>query len=260
VMQAASSCCGSEETIDYLFGEALQVVQKKDGYRFSLDALLLAGFVWLREGEKIVDLGTGVGIIPLILGARKEKVKEIVGVEIQSELADLATRNVFLNGFDGFVTIHHGDIKRVEEFLGAASFDVVVSNPPYYRVSDGRVNPHAEKALARHELACTVNDILDSSRFLLKEGGRLFLIFPAFRTTTLFDAMRKATLEPKKIRLVHSRENMSAEFVLAEGHKNRGEGVEVLPPLFIYADTNIYSSELQQLYATGTLLRQGDAQ
>lgn len=237
------------ETFDTLFGGKIRVVQEKDGYRFSIDAILLAAFVWLRKGERVIDLGTGVGVIPLILSKRGEGAEEIVGVEIQGRLAELAKRNIIMNGLEEFITIYQGDIKGLHDTFPPSSFDVVVTNPPYYRVSSGRINPRSQKAIARHEVTCNIDDILQVARYLLKRDGRIFVIFPAQRAITLLDSLRSATLEPKRLRWVHSREGEEAKFILAEAHKGGGEGVEVLPPFFVYSVNGSYTPEMETLYS-----------
>jgi tRNA1Val (adenine37-N6)-methyltransferase len=242
-----------DETYDTLFGGKIKLLQEKDGYRFSIDAILLAGFIRLRKGERVIDLGTGVGVIPLILGKRGDGTEQIVGVEIQEKLAELAKRNVLINGLEGCITIYHGDIRGVDDSFPPSSFDVVVTNPPYYRLTTGRINPCSQKAIARHEVACTIDDVLGATHYLLKEGGRIFLIFPAQRAITLFGRLRSASLEPKTLRWVYSREGEDAKFILTEAYKGGGEGVEVLPPLFIYAHNGEYTPEVATLYSDATM-------
>jgi tRNA1Val (adenine37-N6)-methyltransferase len=248
-MPALASSHNRNETFDTLFGGKVKVIQEKNGYRFSIDAFLLSGFVWLRRGDRVVDLGTGVGIIPLILGTRGEDAEQIVGVEIQKHLAELAKRNVLLNGLEALIHIYQGDIKGLNDAFAPSSFDVLVTNPPYYRVSSGRINPCSQKAIARHEITCTISDVLQASCYLLKEGGRMFIIFPATRAITLFDNLRSASLEPKRIRWIYSREGEEATFILTEAHKGGGEGVEVLPPLFVYTVNGSYTPEMEALYS-----------
>ncbi len=241
------------ETLDTLFGGKIRLVQEKDGYRFSLDAILLAGFVWLRSGERVIDLGTGIGVIPLILGNRGEEAEEIVGVEIQEKLFELAKRNVFNNGLGDLIHIYQRDIKGVADDFPCSSFDVVVSNPPFYRVSSGRINPSSQKAIARHEVMCTIDDVLQAASYLLKDGGRVFVVFPAHRSVNLFESLRSAMLEPKTLRWVHSRTSDEAKFVLTEASKGGGEGVEVLPPFFIYNHDGKYTPEMETLYIDATM-------
>lgn len=239
----------NNETLDTLFEGKIQVIQQKNGYRFSIDAVLLSGFTWLRRGDKVIDLGTGGGIIPLILSKREEGAAQIIGVEIQSELLKLATKNVHLNGLDDLITICRGDIRELNSIFPPSHFDVVVSNPPYYRMSSGRINPCSQKAIARHEITCTIDAVLQATRYLLKEGGRMFIIFPARRAITLLDSLRSATLEPKRLRWIHSREGEEAKFILIEAHKRGGEGVTVMSPLFIYTQHGEFTLEMESLYS-----------
>ena len=252
-MLELSSSCTKSETFDTLLGGTIRVVQEKNGYRFSLDAILLAGFARLKGGERVADLGTGIGIIPLILAQKGEGAGEIVGVEIQEKLAELAQTNVHNNGLEDIIHIYQGDIKEIDDLFPPSSFDVVVTNPPYYRVSSGRINPSSQKAIARHEVMCTIDDVLQAASYLLKEGGRIFIIFPAHRSVTLFDSLRSAMLEPKTLRWVHSWENEDAKFILTEASKGGREGVEVLPPFFVYAHDGTYTSEMARLYSDATM-------
>jgi tRNA1Val (adenine37-N6)-methyltransferase len=248
-MPALSSYHTRDETADTLFGGEIQVLQGKKGYRFSIDAILLAGFVWLRRKDRVIDLGTGVGIVPLILSKRGEEAAQIVGVEIQKELAALAKRNVLINGCEDLITIYEVDIKELNDTFSPSSFDVLVTNPPYYGISSGRINPHSQKAIARHEITCTIDDVLQASCYLLKEGGRIFIIYPAQRAVTLLARLQSVSLEPKRIRLIYSREGEDARFILTEAHKGGGEGVEVMPPLFIYSAQGSYTPEMETLYS-----------
>jgi tRNA1Val (adenine37-N6)-methyltransferase len=252
-MSVLSSASMANETFDTLFGGKIRIVQEKDGYRFSLDAILLAGFVRLKRGERVMDLGTGIGIIPLILGKRGEGVEEIVGVEIQEKLAELAKTNVRNNDLEGLIHIYQGDMRGVATVFSPSSFDVVVTNPPYYRVRGGRINPSSRKAIARHEIMCTIDDVLQSASYLLKEGGRICIIFPAQRSVKLVDGLRSAMLEPKTLRWVYSRENEGAKFILTEAYKGGGEGVKVLPPFFVYAHDGNYTPEMERLYSDATM-------
>ena len=248
-MPVLSSAHTRDETSDALFGGKIRVLQERNGYRFSIDAILLAGFVWLRRGDRVIDLGTGVGIIPLILVHQGDDPEQIVGVEIQEKLAALAQRNVLINGLDDIITIYQGDIKELHNVFQPSSYNVLVTNPPYYRVASGRINPSSQKAIARHEITCTIDDVLQATHYLLKEGGRIFVIFPAQRAITLLDSLRRASLEPKRIRWVYSREGEEATFILTEAHKGGGEGVEILSPFYIYSVHGSYTQEMEALYS-----------
>ena len=210
-----------DETLDEMFHGALKVIQKKNGYRFSLDAVLLARTAGATEDDRIVDLGTGCGIIPLIL-ARSGKGKELVGIELQQELAEIAQRNVLLNGFAENISIRCDDIVHLASGYSPGSFDCVISNPPFRKLATGRVNPEQQKSVARHEIAITLKELLNAATHLLTSHGRLFLIYPALRAIDLFSLMRQTNIEPKTLQWVHGRANMPAKMVLVEGIKGGG--------------------------------------
>ncbi len=236
-----------DETLDTLFGGELKIIQKKEGYRFSIDALLLASFIQARPEDKIIDLGTGCGIIPLILIYQK-KGSKIIGVEIQPSLADLARRNVLLNNFPGQIEIWEKDFKELKEESWRDYFDLVITNPPYRRLGAGRINPHPEKAIARHEIKATLADILQVSYYILKAKGRLIMIYPARRVADLFHELRQNHLEPKKVQFVHSRLNEAARLVLVEAWKGGRVQAEVLPPLILYTAGGEYSLDAQKIW------------
>ena len=236
----------SGETQDALFEGRLKVLQKKCGYRFSIDAFLLARFAKPRPMDRIIDLGTGCGIIPLILTFR-HKVKKVIGVEMQPSLADLARRNVALNRLSARIKIWEKDLKSLEGKNGRGTFDLVLSNPPYRKVGAGRVNPRLEKAVARHEITATLEDVIRTAGDLLKEKGRLIMIYPASRAADLIEQMRKFHLEPKRLQFVHSHPRDEARLLLLEGLKEGRAQVRVLPPLFLYDSMGKYTPEAQEL-------------
>ncbi len=235
-----------DETMDYLFHGFLKVLQKEKGYRFSVDSLLLAHFVTLKGGDGVVELGTGSGVISMILALRFPEAI-IADVEIQKELADMAGRNIQLNGLEDRIRIFHGDVKKIKELLEPQSFDVAVFNPPYRRLNSGRINPDLEKAVARHEISGTIDDFLRSAKYLLKDFGRVYIIYPAARGVHLMARMRKNGIEPKRLRIVYSSTVSGAAFILAEGVKNAGEELEILQPLFIYGNDERYSKEMDEI-------------
>ena len=242
----------NDETMDYLFHGSLKVLQKEKGYRFSVDSPLLAHFVTLRKGERVVDLGTGSGVIAMILALRFAEVN-IAEVEIQREMANIAGRNIELNGLGNRIRVYPGDVKRIEEIFDPRSFDVAVFNPPYRRLNSGRINPNQERAVARHEIRGTIDDFLVSAGYLLKDSGRVYIIYPASRGVQLIARMRKNGMEPKKLRVVYSSNSSGAAFILAEGVKGAGEEVEIMPPLFIYGSDDRYSEEMDKIL-NGTFL------
>jgi tRNA1Val (adenine37-N6)-methyltransferase len=235
-----------EETLDALFNRRLKMFQSRTGYRFSLDALLLARFAALRGKEQVVDLGAGNGVVSLILASFHPQVA-ITAVEIQAALAERAARNVKLNRLEKQIQIRRGDV-RIAESLGApASVDVVVCNPPYRRRDSGRTSPNDEKQIARHEIHGGLNDFLKAGAFLLRPKGRMTLVYLASRTVDLLASMRALKIEPKRLRMVHSFSGGEASLVLVEGVKGGRAGVKIEPPLIIYRHGKQYSDEAAAL-------------
>lgn len=237
-----------DETLDELFGGRLKILQKKSGYRFSIDAVLLADFVRVKRAERVIDLGTGSGVISIILASRFPRSGRFTGLELQRQLADMARRSVALNGLEDRVDILEGDVRELPLSLEEGSFDVAVFNPPYRKAGSGRVNPGEERAIARHEIRSTAADFLKASDRLLKDGGRVYLIYPVRRTVEVLYRMRAFGLEPKKMRIVYSRASSNGDFVLVEGLKGGGEELKILPPLFIYGESGDYSREVQNIF------------
>ena len=235
------------ETVDAILGGRLRIIQKKRGYRFSLDALLLAHFAALREGDNLIDLGTGGGIVALIL-AQRFSCGHVLGIDIQEELVAMAKRSVILNGFEGYVEICRGDVRRPETLCGPQSFSAAVFNPPYRRLHSGRMNPGSEKAMARHEIAGSAADFLTAAAYALRPDGRTYVIYPATRMVELLARMRERRIEPKRLRMVHSCHGGLGAFVLLEGVKGGREELKVLPPLFIHEEAGGYTLEMTEIF------------
>lgn len=233
-------------TIDSLFRGRIKVLQKKKGYRFSVDAAILAHHVSLKPEDVAVDLGTGCGVIPLILSSRRASA-HIYGIEIQKELAELASRNVRLNGLEGHITVVHADMRDFRAFLTPGSADVVFSNPPYRKLHSGRINPEAERAVARHEIKASLSDVLSAAEGLLKPSGRFFVIYLAERAVDLLSQMRAFNLEAKRLRWVHSRHDSGAKLVVVEGTKHGNPGLTVDAPLVIYRPNGEYTDEVKEM-------------
>ncbi len=222
----------SDETLDTFFEGKLQVIQKKKGYRFSVDAVLLSRFVKIRRDEKVIDLGTGCGILPLLL-SQTTKARSFVGIEIQEALAQCAKKNVDLNHLEEKITILQQDLRELRKIFAAGSFDVVLSNPPYRKYRSGRINPSPEKAIARHEIEGTLEDLTSVAHYLLPAKGRCYFIFPAMRTVDLLVALRSRELEPKRLQFVYPRIGEDAKFVLTESVKTSGVELKIVPPLIL---------------------------
>jgi len=221
-----------DETLEPFFDGKIQIIQKKKGYRFSVDAILLSQFVRIRKNERVIDLGTGCGILPLLL-SQNAKAHSFVGVEIQKGLAECAKKNVALNHLDGKISILGQDFRELKRTFPPGSFDVVLSNPPYRKPQSGRINPSAEKAVARHEIKGTLQDLISTASYLLPPKGRCYLIFPAVRTVDLFVALRGGKLEPKRLQFVHPRREGEAKFVLTESIKTSGVELKIINPLIL---------------------------
>ena len=217
-----------DERIDCFMDGRLKLIQSKDGYRFSIDAILLAEFVTIRQGDVVVDLGTGCGVIPLILLLTK-LVGYAFGLEIQEELAGQAARNVLLNGFDDKMRVVLGDIKNPPIAEGSA--DVVICNPPYRQVKSGRINPDSRRAIARHEIMANIDDILHAARSVLRKKGRLALIYPSVRLADILVRMRRFDMEPKKIQIIYPDLNSGAKLVLVEAILGGRPGLKISPPI-----------------------------
>jgi len=233
-----------DETLDILCNGKVRVIQKKKGYRFSMDPLLLANFIRLKRHETLLDVGTGCGIIPIYM-ARRGCINRLVGIEIQDELFDLALRNRDLNGC-GNVEFFRGDVRDKGRGLGC--FHVIVSNPPYVKEKTGRRSPGASRLVARHESELDLEALLSCAASLLSTGGRLYLIYPAKRLGEIVHGAKSRHLEAKRIRFVHSRAGEPAKLLMIELLKGGGVGVKVEPPLYLYAD-GAYTEEVEAYYA-----------
>lgn len=237
-----------DETVDVLLLRDRKIIQAKNGYRFSVDPVLLCGFMNLAPGAHILDLGTGNGVIPLILAQRSQNCR-IVGVERQTAMAERARRSVELNDLADHIEIISADVRNLPGSLTGKSWDTVCANPPYRPAGSGRVAPHDERAAARHELAGTFVDFVRAAASLLARGGKFHIIFLAERLTTLLAEMSRLRLEPKRLRLVHPRPGEPAHLVLVESRKEGRPGLHVEPPLFIYqGDGRDYTAEVLQMY------------
>ncbi|MFW6114769.1 MAG: tRNA1(Val) (adenine(37)-N6)-methyltransferase [Thermodesulfobacteriota bacterium] len=218
-----------DERIDSILDGELRIIQSRHGYRFSVDALFLAEFVSVNTEDVVVDLGAGCGIISLLL-AKTNGARCIAGLELQAELVSQAKRNVRLNGFEQTISILQGDLRVLPLAPGCA--DVVVCNPPYRKERSGRINPDPYKAIARHEIAMSLADILKAANVLLRQGGKLALIYPANRLTEILSMMKSQDLEPKRLQVVFPDSHSRAKLVMVEGRLGGKPGLAILPPIF----------------------------
>jgi len=238
-----------DETLDSLLDRKLRIIQERKGYRFSIDAILLAQFCRLKKRDKVIDLGTGNAVIPVLLTTRGVAA-HVVGVEIQGDLIEMARRNVVINNMQGRITLVHRDVRDLPDRLDKASFDVAITNPPYRPVEAGRINPHPQKALARHEIFGSLKDMVQVASFLLRPRGRFHVIYPASRTVDMLLVLRESDLEPKRIQVVHSNAKQDAKLVMAEAVKGGRRELRVLKPLFVNDIEGHSTEEMERIYAT----------
>lgn len=221
------------ERLDDLQRNGYWIIQNKDAFCFGIDAVLLSDFAQVKEGEKALDLGTGTGIIPILLEAKCQG-SHYTGLEIQAEMADMARRSVAYNKLDEKINIVTGDIREASRLFGAASFDVVTSNPPYMNDAHGLKNPDLSKAIARHEVLCTLDDVVNQAASLLRPGGRFFLVHRPHRLVEIITAMTKHKLEPKRMKLVHPYVDKEANMVLIEAVRGGRSMIKVEAPIVVY--------------------------
>ena len=239
--------CGEDERIDDLQRNGYRIIQKKKGFCFGMDAVLLSGFAQVKEGEVAVDLGTGTGIIPILLEA-KTNGKHFTGLEIQEEVAEMAGRSVRLNQLEDRVDIVRGDIKEASRLFGKASFDVVTSNPPYMNDNHGLKNPDLPKAIARHEVFCTLDDVCREASLLLKSGGRFYMVHWPHRLVEIITALKTYKLEPKRMKLVHPFADKEANMVLIEAVRGGKSMMKVEAPIIVYKEPGVYTQEIYDVY------------
>lgn len=235
------------ERIDDLQYKGLKIIQKKDAFCFGIDAVLVANFIDVRPRERILDLGTGTGIIPILL-AGKTEADTIIGLEIQKEMAEMANRSVNLNKLEKRVKIVQGDIKKSIEEFGKESFDSIITNPPYMAKGNGLLNPLDSVAISRHEIMCTLEDVIKVASKLLKQRGQLVMVHRPERLVDIFYLMRSYGIEPKYIRFVHPYSNKSPNLILIKGAKGGGKQLKILEPLYVYDEKGKYTDEINRIY------------
>lgn len=235
------------ERIDDLERNGYRIIQHKEKFCFGMDAVILSWFAKVEEGEKVLDLGTGTGIIPILLEA-KTKGEHFTGLEIQAESVDMARRSVELNGLTGKIDIVEGDIKETEKLFKKASFDVVTSNPPYMNDNHGIKNPDMPKAIARHEILCTLEDVVSQAMKMLKPGGRFYMVHRPHRIIEIITCLKKYKLEPKRIKFVHPFVDKEANMVLIEAVRGGKSMAKVESPLIVYKSVGEYTDYIHEIY------------
>jgi tRNA1(Val) A37 N6-methylase TrmN6 len=236
-----------DERLDYLLAEDLRIIQSPTVFAFSLDAVLLARFVYvpIQKGN-LIDLCSGNGVIPLFLSARTKG--QITGVEIQERLFDMAKRSIEYNGLNNRLSMIHGDIKDMPKLLGHGKFDVVTCNPPYFITpSKDEINPNEYLAIARHEIHCTLEDAIKVSSQLVKQGGKVAFVHRPGRIIDIITLMRQYRLEPKRIQFIYPKIGKEANTLLIEAIKDGSPDIKIAPPLFVYNEENDYTPELREI-------------
>jgi tRNA1Val (adenine37-N6)-methyltransferase len=237
---------GNDESIEDLQYKGLKIIQSKQCFCFGMDAVLFSDFIKLKKGETVVDLCTGSGIIPILLSA-KNKASQIIGIEIMPYVADLAKRSIALNKLSDTVCIIEADIKQSRKILDGV-FDVVCVNPPYEKSELDKKSDNEYRAVAKHEVLCTLSDVCKSASKLLKFGGRFYMVHRPQRLTEIIDTMKDFKLQPKKIRFVHPKVGAQANLVLIEGLKNGKEGLVIEYPLFVRNESGEYTQQIDRIY------------
>lgn len=243
-----STLVRSNERVDDLERNGYQLIQNPEVFCFGIDAILLAHFARVSNAkQKILDIGTGTGIIPIVMHAIYQK-GNFTGVDIQEEMIEMASRSVLLNEIQDDVTMKVMDIKDYKAHYAAGTFDIITCNPPYMKGHAGLKNEHPSKTIARHEVACTLEDIIEGAGYMLKYGGKLCMIHRPHRLVDIFTAMRNNKIEPKVMRMVYPKLGKAPTMVLVEGVKNGNPELRVLPPLFVYNEDGTYTEDINEIY------------
>lgn len=235
------------ERLDELHRNGYFIIQDPQRFCFGMDAVLLSGFAQAKKGERVLDLGTGTGIIPILMEAKTDA-QDFTALEIQEESADMARRSVACNGLEEKIKIVTGDIKDASDIFGASSFDIITTNPPYMIATHGLKSESAARRIARHEVLCTLDDVLRESAKLLKPGGHFFMVHRPFRLSEIFVKMTACKIEPKRMKLVYPYVDREPNMVLIEGLLGGKSRLTVERPLIVYKDKGVYTDEIYEIY------------
>ena len=238
---------GKDESIDDLQLNGLQLIQKEQGFRFGVDAVLLSHFANVKKKHRVIDLCTGTGIVSFLVYGRY-KPQEVIGLEIQDDMVEMANRSSKLNDTSDIVKFVQGDLKDKALLDSLGRFDVVTVNPPYKLNNAGILNPNDKLAIARHEIMCNLEDVIVSARRLLKDNGRMFIVHRPERLADIFGLMRKYKIEPKRVRLVQPNTKKAPNIVLVEGQRDGGAFLKWEETLYVYDDNGNYSEEINRIY------------
>lgn len=238
-----------KERIDDLQINNLKIIQNTEKFCFGMDAVLLANFAAqeIKKKNLVLDLGTGTGIIPLLLWAKAQP-KKIIALEIQEQMAEMAKRSVLLNGLEDTIEILQGDIKNPPKEIYPNTYDAIVTNPPYMKNISGLQNPEQSKAISRHEILCSLEDVLRTSKRLLKPRGKFYMIHRSHRLVDILSLMRELHIEPKRIRFIQPTREKAPNLVLIQGIKGSKPEVTIESPLYVYEDNGDYTQEIYDIY------------
>ena len=238
---------GKDESIDDLQLNGLQLIQKEQGFRFGVDAVLLSHFANVKKKHRVIDLCTGTGIVSFLVYG-KYKPQEVIGLEIQDDMVEMANRSSKLNDTSDIVKFVQGDLKDKALLDSLGRFDVVTVNPPYKLEKSGIVNPNDKYAIARHEVMCNLDNVIEACRIVLKDNGRLYMVHRPERLADIFCIMRKYKIEPKRVQMVHPNTKKPANILLVEGQRDGGAYLKWEPPIYVYNDDGSFSKEINEIY------------
>lgn len=236
-----------DERLDDLERNGYKIIQNPNKFCFGMDAVLLSGFAKVKKGERVLDMGTGTGIIPILLEAKTEG-RHFTGLEIQEESADMARRSVAYNHLEEKIDIVTGDIKTASQMFPLSGFDVITSNPPYMTNLHGIQNPEAPKAIARHEVLCTLEDLVRETSRLLRPGGRFYMVHRPFRLVEIFQTLTAYKLEPKRMQLVHPFVDKEPNMVMIEAIRGAKSMIKIEEPLVVYKAPGVYNDIIYDIY------------
>ena len=236
-----------DERLDELHRNGYFIIQNPKKFCFGMDAVLLSGFVQVKPNETVLDLGTGTGIIPILLEAKTDG-SHFTGLEIQPESADMAKRSVLYNHLEDKINIEIGNIKDASIQFGASSFHVITTNPPYMTGNHGLTNQNQAKAIARHEILCNLEDVIRESAKILKPQGRFYMVHRPFRLAEIINFMHQYGLEPKRMQLVHPFIDKEPNMLLIEGLRGGKPRITVEKPLIVYQKPGVYTDEIYDIY------------
>lgn len=236
-----------DESIDDLQLDGLFLIQKKQGFRFGVDAVLLSNFANIKNKHRVIDLCTGTGIIPFLVYG-KYKPKEVIGIEIQEDMVEMANRSSKYNELEDIISFKNADLKDLDFLKNLGTFDVLTVNPPYKLNNSGILNPDDKLAIARHEILCNLEDVIIAARKLLKDNGRIYMVHRPERLIDIFELMRKHKIEPKRVQMIQPNINKAPNIVLVEGQRDGGAYLKWEAPIYIYNEDGTYTKEINRIY------------